>query len=373
MNIGIDARCLEWQRGGVARFLGKMLQLWPELTNRHRYTLYFNDRIPEDDFLKNSIIECRIIRGPEILKRHRISTEQILLPIEIAGDPPDLFFAPWYYAPLFCRCRKSIVAAWDISYTTHKSHYTWREGVRLSFFSRATCRKASGVITCSAYDARIIAKHYGIPAQQICVLQLAPDEQFEPVTDARQLQDLRKKYNLPAQYILSMGVISNRRNVGVIVEAFKEIRGDYPKVGLVVIGDNKTVPFVDIEKRMSPLIEEGCGTYMRWIPECDLKALYSGALVYICTSTVDGETIMLKEAMRCGTAAITSPLISESVGQNALLINDPTSRQETADVFRRVLGAPELRKLYAERGIRWARNLSWTKVAQDCLAFFESR
>ena len=44
---------------------------------------------------------------------------------------------------------------------------------------------------------------------------------------------------------------------------------------------------------------------------------------YICTSTVDGEALMLKEAMQSGTPVITSPLLKEAIGGNGLIIDDP--------------------------------------------------
>ena len=42
MKIGIDARCLEWGRGGVARYLINMLKIWPKITNKHHFILYFS-------------------------------------------------------------------------------------------------------------------------------------------------------------------------------------------------------------------------------------------------------------------------------------------------------------------------------------------
>lgn len=373
MRIGIDARCLEWQRGGVARYLINMLKLWPKMTNRHQFVLYFQNRIPKDDFLKNCLFEHKKIRGPRLLKTRRIIAEQLLMPFQIRQDELDLFFATCYSAPLLYNYPKTVVAVWDISYTTHPGHYALAMRIALSFFSRHSCRRAAGVITCSPFDARQIERYYRISRERICTLQLAADDKFQPLKDEKPLRDLRRKYNLPNRYLLSLGAIYNRRNVDVIIDAFKDVYCDYPDIGLVVVGRNHTRPFVDIASRMKSLIKDGRGQYLPWIPEEEIVTLYGGAWYYICVSTVDGESIMLKEAMRCGTPVITSPLLEESVGKFAVILRNPSSRRETAKIFHRIIPSRKLRERCAHEGYKWVQQMSWTKVAQESLEFLETR
>lgn len=372
MKIGIDARCLCWRRGGVARILLNLLELWPRITDRHRFVLYFDEEVPGDACLRHPFYERRILRGPRFLMTHRSLSEQLFLPWEMRRDGLDLFFASWYAGPLVTPSPKSVVAAWDISYTTHPRHYDRRTALRLDFCSRHSCRRADGVVTCSPYDGRQIEKYYGIEGSRVCVLRLAADDRFAPPAKER-LDALRGKYGLPGRYLLSLGSIMNRRNVDVIIDAFKEIRADFPDVGLVVAGSNATEPRVDIEGRMRPLIEEGRGAYVSWVPDEELADFYGGAWYYICTSTVDGEGMMLKEAMRCGTPVITSPLLQETVEGHAVIIPDPTDRAQTAEVFGKVLSSPAVREDNAVKALEWARTLSWREAAEQCLRFFESR
>jgi glycosyltransferase involved in cell wall biosynthesis len=356
----------------VARILLNMLKLWPQMADSHRYVLYFDEAVPEDECLHHPYFEHRVIRGPRFLIRRRTLAEQVFLPTEIRRDNLDLFFGSYYSAPLVCPCPKTVVAAWDISYTTHPRHYTWRASRQMSFFSRRSCRRAEGVVTCSPYDGRQIEKYYGVPALRICVLRLAADDKFSPMGSDR-LEALRAKYRLPGRYLLSMGVILNRRNVDVIIDAFKEAYQELPDVGLVVAGHNTTEPRIDIEGRMKPLIAEARGAYIPWVPEDELADFYSGAWYYICTSTVDGEAMMLKEAMRCGTPVITSPLLEEVVEGHAVILQDPTDRTQMAELFRRVIPSVDLRERNALEGRNWVRTLSWKDVARTCLEFFESR
>lgn len=374
MRIGIDARCLEWSLGGPARYLINMLKRWPRLRPQHRYVLFFQHSVPETDLpLDHERFEHVLIRGPRLLKRRRIVGEQLLMPFAIRKSRLDVFFTPWYSAPWVTFGVKTVIGAWDIACSTHPSHYKLADIVSFGLFMPRSCRRAHGLLTCSRFDARQIERHYGVPAERICVVPYAADEKFSPADDPERLASFRKKYGLPERYILSMGIIIPRRNVDVVVDAFTDIQEAHPDVGLVVIGRNLTVPFVDIEKKMKPLVERGRGLYLVRAPEADIADFYRAAWYYVCTSTVDGESLMLKEAMRCGTPVITSPLLEETVGGNAMILKDPTDRRQTAEILERVLAAPELRDQCGREAAAWARTLSWDKVAEESLRFIESR
>jgi len=373
MRIGIDARCLEMPRGGVARILVNVLTRWPKMTDRHRYILFWASHVPQDDFLTQSCFEHVMMHVPSILQRPKALCEQLLLPWYIKRAKLDLFFAPWYTAPLFCDCLKSVIGAWDISYTTHSEHYPFGSSLWLSSVSKYVCRRSSGIFTCSPFDGRQIEKYYEVPASQICVLPLAADDKFKPTNDLYKIESIRLKYHLPKRYILSLGVIYNRRNVDVIIKAFQRIYDEFPDAGLLIAGFNLTQPPIDIEDLMKQIIQEGRGWYLPRVPEDELMDIYSGAWYYICTSTVDGETIMLKESMKCGTPVITSPLLEESIDGKGIIIKDPTDIETTAETFRRIFSNPDFRERYAREGYEWVQTLSWDKTAELALMFLESR
>lgn len=373
MKIGIDARCLEWTRGGVSRYLINTLKLWPQLTTKHQLVLYFQNYIPDDEFLRQPIFELKLLKGPSVLRSHRILAEQLLMPSQLKGDNLDLFFATWYTAPLLYSSAKTVVAAWDISYSTHPKHYSWVHRISLGYFSRKSCERAAGVITCSLFDANQIEKHYTIPSQNILTIHLAADQRFKPERDHIEIERIKKKYKLPSRFILSMGVIHNRRNVDVIINSFVRIKDEFQDFSLVVIGRNSTLPYIDIESMMRPMIQEGRALYLPWAEDEDLPALYQAAHTYICTSTVDGETIMLKEAMQSGTPVITSPLLRGTIGGHGLIIEEPQSLNNTIDILRIAMGDDLERNQRIQEGVEWNRQISWERVANETLAFLESR
>lgn len=371
MKIGIDARCLEWNRGGVARYLVNVLKNWSKNECNNEYILYFQNNIPRDKFLNNQNFELKLISGPKFLKKHRILAEQFLLPIEIKKDELDIFFATWYTAPIFMFGVKTIIAAWDISYSTHPHHYSVANRISLGFFSKLSCKKAKGIITCSDYDSLQIQQYYKIQPKKIKTVYLAADKRFDDERKESDINAVRKKYKLPDKFILSLGVIHNRRNVDVIINSYYRLEKEFPDIGLVVIGKNNTNPFVDIRKIIQPAIDMKKGVYLDWFEDEDLPLLYQASQFYICTSTVDGETIMLKEAMKSGVPVITSSLLAGTIGDNGYIINNPKCLDETTNTIKRAIKSPSLTASYIKKGIEWNKQFSWKKVSLESLEFIE--
>ena len=373
MKIGIDARCLEWGRGGVARYLINMLKIWPKITNKHHFILYFQNYIPDDDFLRDPLFELKLLKGPKFLRSHRILAEQFLMPIQLKKDNLNLFFATWYSSPLMYPSDKTIVAAWDISYSTHPKHYFWVHRISLGYFSRKSCERAAGVVTCSDFDAKQIEKYYAVPSAKILTVYLAADQRFKPKLNKSEIARVIEKYKLPSMFILSMGVIHNRRNIDVIINSFEQLKNKFHKYSLVVIGRNSTQPHIDIKGMMRKMIKKGRALYIPWVEDEDLPALYQAAHSYICTSTVDGETLMLKEAMQSGTPVITSPLLKGTISCYGLIIEDPESILNTTKVLRIAMSQDLERNQRIKDGIKWTQNISWKRAANESLDFLESR
>ena len=373
MKIGIDARCLEWGRGGVARYLINMLKIWPKITTKHHFILYFQNYIPDDDFLKHPLFELKLLKGPRFLRSHRILAEQFLMPNQLKKDNLNLFFATWYSSPLMYPGKKTIVAAWDISYSTHPKHYSWVHRFSLGYFSKKACERAAGVVTCSDYDAKQIEKYYLIPSSRILTVYLAADKRFKSKRNKTEIVRVLEKYKLPTKFILSMGVIHNRRNIDVIINSFDKLKNKYHEYSLVVVGRNSTHPFVNIKGMMRKMIKQGRAFYLPWVEDEDLPALYQAAHYYICTSAVDGETLMLKEAMQSGTPVITSPLLKGTVGGHGLIIKDPENVVNTVQVLSNAMNTDLKRNQRIKDGIKWTKNISWMRAASESLTFIESR
>jgi glycosyltransferase involved in cell wall biosynthesis len=105
-------------------------------------------------------------------------------------------------------------------------------------------------------------------------------------------------------------------------------------------------------------------TLTGYVPEADLRAIYSGADVFCYPSLYEGFGLPVLEAMACGAPVITSASSSllEVAGDAAVLI-DPTSVEELSHALESVLSSDVRRKSLRQRGFARASQFSWRRTA----------
>src|SRR5205823_10408779 len=81
-----------------------------------------------------------------------------------------------------------------------------------------------------------------------------------------------------------------------------------------------------------------------YVPDQELRELYSGALAYVQPSLYEGFGLTVLEALACGTPVVASNRSSlpEVVGDAGLLV-DPLSPESIAAALSRLMTSPELR------------------------------
>ena len=370
--ICVDARVLEWKRGALANFLIDML---PKIASNPQYSLVllFQNFIPEDAWLKDEKIRCILVKGPKFMLRNKTLTEQILFPFYLLKIRPDLYFGSAYTVPIFPLSVKKVTALWDISYTTNPDHYGKFRGRILHFTSKLSSIVSNSVITCSEYDAKQIHTFYKKPMQKIKVLDLGVHERFFQNIDQSKVDKVKSKYNINSEYLLSLGVIYNRRNVDKIIQGFDRIKDNHPNVQLVIIGRMER----HLEDRVKNLIgrisNKGRIVYFDWVENDEIAQIYAGALYYICTSTLDGESIMLREAMACGTPVITSSLLMPAVSDCALEVKKPDNVNDWESVLTESIINKNKRKELSSKGKEWAQSKQWHKTYLDFSSFLSEQ
>lgn len=359
MKIAIDARCLEWQRGGVSRFLVKYLELSNIYLPSQEYVLYFQNQIPCDTFLKNNKFECKIISGPNFLKKHRIICEQVILPFQLFFDNIELLIAPWYTAPVFLFKTKLILGLWDISFITHPGHYSLKNRISLGFFAKISVKKAIKIITCSEFDSQQIQNFLKYKESNILTLNFPAETKFNNLIEQQKIEIDLNKLNISTPYILSLGVIYNRRNIPTLIDAFEDIINNDSKIMLVIVGRNATNPKFDFEERLKSLIKSGRVKYFEFIEEQYLIPLYKGATLYYCTSDVDGEAILLKEAMLSGTPILSSNMLKIATNNFGIYVENPKDKYEVQSAINYILNNQDIIETQAKNGLNWVRQISW--------------
>ncbi|MCS7223090.1 MAG: glycosyltransferase family 4 protein [Armatimonadetes bacterium] len=280
---------------------------------------------------------------------------------------PDLFFSPFY--PFF-PFRKGALALtiFDLTTLTHPHCYpqTLR---RISALTLLWSKKAHQVLTFSQWVRHQVHYRLSIPLEKITVTPLAPAPFFVPTPKERQDQ-VRARYGLSFPYVLFVGTLQPRKNMPVLVRAFKKISRSFPNHRLVLCGERgwqsepvfRLIWDLGLREKVVHLTE---------VPDEDLPPLISGADLFAFPSLAEGFGLPPLEAMACGTAVLCSdaPALPEVIGDGAILL--PCDDEDAwAQALNDLLSNPQDRQFWAQKGLERARAFTWEKTATETLKAF---
>ena len=183
------------------------------------------------------------------------------------------------------------------------------------------------------------------------------------------IEAVKQKYNLPAEFIVTVGAIEKRKNQGIIIDALYRGKIDIP---LVIIG-GKTKYSEEISQKIKKYSLEQQIVVLGNVLTEDLPAIYHAALAMIYPSLFEGFGIPILEALCCQTPVITSQgsCFAETGGDSALYIN-PENAEDVADKLNQVLSNKELRKEMITKGLNHAEKFTDEKVAQQLMKVYKS-
>jgi len=373
LKIGIDASILEGTRTGVARYLKNILKCWAEDFPEHTYVLYFKNSIPEDSIVKNPVFQCKVSKASDLFKRG-IIWQLYTIGVLARNDNLDIFYSPAYLLPLTKLKGKKAVGIWDIYFYVHPNFGSLRTRIYNRIFSKFTASQAGIIFTPSLFDKNEIIKYFKVDPNKVWVTPLAPESKFTPLGDAGKGESFRNKYNFKHKYFLYVGLIINRRFQDVVIKAFQEFLRLNPneEIGLVIVGPNRTYPFIDIKALIDRFNPQNAIKYIEYFPEDEMVSLYACAYASIYLSSYEGEGIPLKEAMACGLPVITSRVLKEMIGEDeaGYLVNDPASEDELLKVFNSLLNDEVKRAAIIKKSLLQVKKFTWKACARETIQVF---
>lgn len=232
-------------------------------------------------------------------------------------------------------------------------------------------RRSDAIVTVSDSSRRDIIRYLGLRPEAVQITSGGVQPHFRPVTNDGQRQALLARYGIHRPYILYVGGLNARKNVGRLLEAFNGIREQYPDLALV-IGGKRQWRTAEIDEAFTRLALEDHVLFTGYVDDADLPALYSAAVAFVFPSLYEGFGLPPLEAMACGTPVITSNVSSlpEVVGDAALTV-DPFDVPALTSAIAQLLGDDTLRASLRERGLVRAATFRWEHVARDTIAIYD--
>lgn len=250
-------------------------------------------------------------------------------------------------------------------------------GARLyTSLAAAAARGSAHTITLSQAAKADIVRFLGLPEDSITPIYLAADEVYHPRLGAENDQAVRRKYDLPEQFVLYLGGFDRRKNVNQLLLAYTYVgQAEGDNIPLVIAGREPQwgAPLFPDQRRYAADLD--ISDYVRWlgyVDEADKPALYRLASVFAFPTLYEGFGLMALEAMACGTPVVANniPVMAEITGDAAYLVKPDDAREMAGAIIALLLQKP-LRDSLVNLGLARATHFSWRKTARQTLEVYE--
>lgn len=263
----------------------------------------------------------------------------------------------------------TVVTVHDLSVLTHP-HWHPLERVRHHEreFHRGLAR-AAHVITVSEAVRREIIELLGLPPSLVTAIPNGVDEAYAPQAPEA-LDAFRQKARLPGNYLLAVGTIEPRKNLGMLMRAYCDLPGplrlECPLILAGGWGWN-----CQAERHYYETVGRHRGVrHLGYVPAEDLPRLYAGAKALLFPSHYEGFGLPPLEMLACGGRVIASdtPAVREVVGPHAILLNpnDTPAWRNAMQAVLRNASSPAV----DFAAVRHARGFRWEKSAQATHAVY---
>jgi len=200
-----------------------------------------------------------------------------------------------------------------------------------------------------------------IPEERIDVIPLAPSGNYCPVD--RDTMEGRKYVNkyTKTKYILCVGTIEPRKNIPILLKAFKLLKNKY-NLKLILAG-GKGWLYEDILKMPRDLGIQNEVIFTGYVDEKTILYLYNYATAVVYPSIYEGFGLPVIEAMLCGVPVIISdiPSLREVSGDAAIVFN-PSDNEELACKIEEILSSESIKAELSRKGLKKAGEYSWDKT-----------
>ena len=357
VRILVDYRPALRERTGVGEYVHELVRAYTSLPEARDdqvtlFTSSWKDR-PNKNLARDltaRVVDRRVPVRALNFAWHRLE----LPPVEWLAGPADVVHAQH---PLLIPARRAaqVVTIHDLFFLTAPERTRAeirRDYVRLA---REHAGRAHAVVTSSHYSAARISRELGVAAD---VIHVCP-------AGAPRWHNLGREPNVPADgYILFLGTLEPRKNVGLLLDAYAQLIGRKPRVPPLVLA-GRTAPeaaeWLDRTRR-PPLA--GHVEHRGYVPASERERLFAGARVLVLPSLDEGFGLPVLEAMSAGVPVVASNRgsLPEVLGEAGALV-DAEDADALADAIARVVEDDAYARRCAEQGLARAAEFSWPRTA----------
>ncbi|MFI3314405.1 MAG: glycosyltransferase family 1 protein [Rikenellaceae bacterium] len=263
---------------------------------------------------------------------------------------------------------KSVVTMHDLIFLRYPNLYPRLSKAYYNWMYKKSCENADLIIAISQQTKQDLVEFYKLQEEKIAVVHQGCNPIYRSNVNDEVAQRVKRRYNLPDRYIVSVGTIEERKNLMLTLHAIGEGELDIP---LVACG--KWTPYVDKLKEYAQ--SKGIMDKVIFLHNChleELPSIYKQAAVSVYVSLFEGFGLPIIESMSCGTPVITSTggVFSEAGGDAALYVGQ-YDLDDLTQMIKKIISSDSYRAEIVEKGYKNIAKFDDDKIADNLMAVYQ--
>jgi len=373
MKIGYDAKRAFANFTGLGNYARSTISNICIVFPAHEYYLYTPTKVADgaSDFIHD--IKNAHIRGPRNLFYGTFSAawRRFGIAADAAHDQIDLYHGLSHEIPdgIEKTNIKTVVTIHDLIFKRFPHYYKKIDRKIYDNKIKHAVKFAHTIIAISEQTKKDIIEFYQVAENKIEVIYQACDAIFEKKQTSVEINLIKETYALPANYLLYVGTIEERKNALVILQAMLALPSH---VKLVMVGKKKSYgliidAFIKKHELNDRVIQ------INQVDFKDLPAIYQAATIFIYPSKFEGFGIPIIEALHSETPVIAAKgsCLAEAGGPNSLYF-EPSNAEELTGLIADLLADESKRKSMAASGKKYVEKFNGDKIATELMCLYQS-
>lgn len=368
MRIGFDAKRAFFNRSGLGNYSRNMIGYLTNLYPGHEYFLFTpkannsftfeKDTTAQIIFPKNKFLKA----FPSYWRTYALTNELQKFHIDIYHGLSNEIPKNIHKTPV-----KTVVTIHDLIFLRFPELYKPIDRLIYKKKFRYACQHADKIIAISEQTKEDIIKFFDIDKDTITVVYQGCNPIFYSPVSIEKKEKIRRQFNLPEHFILSVGTLEERKNTLNILKALHKHNIEIP---LVLAG--KFTPYVNkIKDYMQRHQIQRRVILLDDIDPETLPALYQMSEIFVYPSIFEGFGIPIIEALNSGTPVITTKdgCFKEAGGPDSIYV-DTNNIDALAEAIKNVLTNRGLKEKMIEKGYQYALNFREEKITHDLMEVY---
>ena len=299
--------------------------------------------------------ECPGVRGVAVPDLTMMGGAVLAVPWVLLRHRIDVFVAQNFVPPF--GAKRNIAFIYDGLFLRRPELFTWAERLYLSSV-RPLAKGADAICTISHSERDELLKA-GIGTRgDVSVVWCAPRPEFLDV-GRDDIHKARRELGLPQGYVLSLGRLNVRKNVGALLAAVEASRCVTDQCPLVVAGpvdgQQEEGLFAQMEALGPRLIRLG------FVDDHLIPGLVAGATLLVSLAQFEGFGLPPLEAMAAGVPVLVarSRVAEEVMGDAPVFVDDVHEARAVAQALDELIEGDFVRQAAIRRGRERAGGYSW--------------